>query len=549
MIPVEFAYSLPFRLTVGVTGHRELKETENLRRSIQEVLGKILSMHPGSRRTQVKTAVLSPLAEGADRMVVTEILKTLPDAVLKAVLPLSLSDYLEDFETETSRDAFLRLLHTARNPLYLREKSIHEEYPENLSRQARRLAYEEAGRFVVDHCDVLIALWDGKPAHSRGGTAQIVQYARDQECPLFIISTDNPTHIAFEKGSEVSKKLCRALENFNKRIQDTPPDPDYMENQFKLLFDTPSSGSVSEGTRRLIRKYVIPYYVITSSLAKRYQSTYRRVGLGVFWMAFVSVFVVGLGVIFFHSHPTVFFIEFLFLGLISLLILWANRIRSHKNWMEHRFLAERLRSTFFFAACHTEITPIHVNRRSIVDQTSAWTLIALDEIWNLMPRQTGCEEQSCRSLGEFVVKAWIDDQITYHREQVHRTSKKKSRRLESFGEAVFFTALSVALIHAIWGLFSGTFHESKLARVLTLAALTLPAMGAMAEAIRTHREYKRLAIRSKRMVVELNDAKAAFQLLTPDKLDRLLRRTEQVMIRETQEWLDLMSFAELHRTI
>jgi len=74
-------------------------------------------------------------------------------------------------------------------------------------------------------------------------------------------------------------------------------------------------------------------------------------------------------------------------------------------------------------------------------------------------------------------------------------------------------------------------------------------MGTMTEAIRTHREYKRLAIRSKRMVVELNDAKAAFQLLTPDKLDRLLRRTEQVMIRETQEWLDLMSFAELHRTI
>jgi hypothetical protein len=98
-------------------------------------------------------------------------------------------------------------------------------------------------------------------------------------------------------------------------------------------------------------------------------------------------------------------------------------------------------------------------------------------------------------------------------------------------------------------LFSGTFHESKLAPFLTLAALTLPAMGTMAAAIRTHREYKRLAIRSRRMVVELNDAKAAFQLLTPDKLDRLLRRTEQVMIRETREWLDLMSFSELHRTI
>lgn len=85
--------------------------------------------------------------------------------------------------------------------------------------------------------------------------------------------------------------------------------------------------------------------------------------------------------------------------------------------------------------------------------------------------------------------------------------------------------------------------------MLALAALTLPAMGAMTQAIRSHREYKRLAVRSKRMVATLKDTKADFQLLTPEKLNGLLRRIEQVMIRESQEWLDLMGFAELHRTL
>ena len=74
MIPVEFSYSLPFRLTIGVTGHRELKVTENLRQSVQEVLGKILAMHPGSRNTPVKAAVLSPLAEEADADIIEKIL-------------------------------------------------------------------------------------------------------------------------------------------------------------------------------------------------------------------------------------------------------------------------------------------------------------------------------------------------------------------------------------------------------------------------------------------------------------------------------------------
>ncbi len=39
-------------------------------------------------------------------------------------------------------------------------------------------AYNAAGRFIVDHCDILFAVWDGRPARGQGGTGDAVAYAR-----------------------------------------------------------------------------------------------------------------------------------------------------------------------------------------------------------------------------------------------------------------------------------------------------------------------------------------------------------------------------------
>jgi hypothetical protein len=39
-------------------------------------------------------------------------------------------------------------------------------------------AFFDAGRQVADLCEVLIAVWDGRPARGMGGTADVVAYAR-----------------------------------------------------------------------------------------------------------------------------------------------------------------------------------------------------------------------------------------------------------------------------------------------------------------------------------------------------------------------------------
>jgi hypothetical protein len=118
-----------------------------------------------SNQVPIPFTVVSPLAEGADRLVAREALR-LEGAELEAVLPLSRAEYMKDFETAESKGEFTRLEAQARKIVELS------------SAEAREESYERVGRYVVDHCDVLIAIWDGQESRGQGGTAEIVDYAR-----------------------------------------------------------------------------------------------------------------------------------------------------------------------------------------------------------------------------------------------------------------------------------------------------------------------------------------------------------------------------------
>jgi hypothetical protein len=204
--------------------------------------------------------------------------------------------------------------------------------------------------------------------------------------------------------------------------------------------------------------------------------------------------------------------------------------------------------------------------------------LAFEEIWSRLPRLGGCSKENCQPLCDFAATAWIDEQIGFH-ERTCQKNLKRSRDLELAGEVVFYIAMIVALLHFILpNIFPG-FNEWSSAHVLTLFSLVLPALGATLGAVRSHREYKRLAMRSKKMVrtgfmtylgtcnrlkllalisrkrgyetssIELSELKSKFKLVTPKKLEALLRDTEKVMLRETLDWLALMKSAELHKAV
>src|SRR5437763_792596 len=82
--------------------------------------------------------------------------------------------------------------------------------------ETRAEAYEQAGQYVVERCDVLIALWDGQPPRGKGGTAEIVEWARERRVPLLWIHTEPPFRIVEELGDGVATASYRQLDEYNR---------------------------------------------------------------------------------------------------------------------------------------------------------------------------------------------------------------------------------------------------------------------------------------------------------------------------------------------
>jgi hypothetical protein len=183
-------------LVIGIIGHRWVRESPGLHKAIDRVVEEI--NHAYSRRS---LKILSPLAEGADRIVAKRILSS-PEAHLIALLPFPAKDYLEDFSTPESVKEFQDLCHQADQVIELHGNQVRDD------------AYAVLGKTLLDASAVLIAIWDGEPARGRGGTAEIVQEARDRGLPLAWILQKQPE----SSGSEMRPSEERQIEVFFERF-------------------------------------------------------------------------------------------------------------------------------------------------------------------------------------------------------------------------------------------------------------------------------------------------------------------------------------------
>jgi len=178
-------HDLRIPIVVGVTGHRNLnsEDTPALREMVRAVLEEVLRKLPNS-----PLVLMSPLAEGADRLVAQVALELADDnwdsgghSRIRLVVPLPMpqSEYERDFNNDrASLNAFRKLLSSA---------SFHYVLPmvagNNVAKIENRhdnpyrdLQYRQAGVHVAQSSDVLIALWDGHESSSDCGTARMVEW-------------------------------------------------------------------------------------------------------------------------------------------------------------------------------------------------------------------------------------------------------------------------------------------------------------------------------------------------------------------------------------
>ena len=168
--PAELRSDERLPLIIGVTGHRDLQP--QARAAIASCVRDIL-LHFKTSYPHTPLILLSPLAEGADRLVAEVALEAGVGAQLMAPLPMAREIYERDFTTAQSRAEFGRLLEAAAHILELPPPP--GTGPDRLNEPAaRQHQYSAVGEFIARHCQVLIALWDGKPGQP-GGTAEVVK--------------------------------------------------------------------------------------------------------------------------------------------------------------------------------------------------------------------------------------------------------------------------------------------------------------------------------------------------------------------------------------
>lgn len=142
-----------YKERIGLSGHQTL--STSTRDAVRAELMQTLS---GRKEILAFTS----LAAGSDQIFAECVLASGNQFV--AVVPCE--DYELSFSEPADLTRYRELLGSAVDTIRLPYRELSEE------------AYWAAGRRIVDMADILIAVWDGKPAAGLGGTADVVEYAR-----------------------------------------------------------------------------------------------------------------------------------------------------------------------------------------------------------------------------------------------------------------------------------------------------------------------------------------------------------------------------------
>jgi hypothetical protein len=164
--PARPAGAIP--LLLGVTGHRNLRDGDRpaLETRVREVLDGLRRDYP-----HTPLVLLSPLAEGADRLVARVALDA--GVRLQVPLPVPRESYLADFTGPASHDEFDTLAGRAEAVFVVAADGDANAPGAGPDRDER---YRLVGQYVAEHCQILLALWDGVPSEKVGGTAHIVHW-------------------------------------------------------------------------------------------------------------------------------------------------------------------------------------------------------------------------------------------------------------------------------------------------------------------------------------------------------------------------------------
>jgi hypothetical protein len=512
---------VPVRLRVGVTGHRVIPDEAAIATRVDEVLVRLLGLLPTELSTPVLLEIVSPLGEGADRIVAERALE-IPDATLEVPLPLEAADYEQDFDSASSRERFRALLGGAERVWVVNGGSDRVD------------AYGETGAYVVDSSDLLIAVWDGLEARGPGGTGDVVQRAVQQRMPVFLIGADDPFDVQ-DPLVPIAPHLIPEIERFN--------DAPLLHASVGSSATTPLETPPGHETARLeaCLGWVEPHRRRAAEIARRARRRFTWGSRALFLLSALAILAVSLSIIADGEVARTF--AYLEVALIAAaLALWLSVRRGlHGRWIAARFLAERVRSAGYlaFVGDRTGIASTPEGDRVDRDEESQeWINRVCREIWRSRPRidDAGREVDGVTTL---LSDGWVSPQLAYYerRAQDHLLA---SRVLIGAGAVLFAGTLVSAALHA-----SELVHGGASDAVVVLS-IALPAFAGALAGIAGLELHGRHAARFRLMARRLSELRDRLGWASDlDRVRELARLVETELRTEGEAWIDVMRSHEV----
>ncbi len=510
---------------IGVTGHRDLADPDAARRGVTDALCRVLGVLDAAQRHRVLASlggispvvlgyqIVSPLAEGADRVVAELILSDDPRLVTRArelvvPLPFPLEYYRgsqgkpgSDCPSPESQEEFDRLQARAfwTRPLHALDPVNHEQVD---------TGYRDVGKFVVEHCDLLFALWNGQDNALEGGTASVVRIAVQGGIPVVWIpaarasepdhaapvqfatgtrllfpghKASEPAQSADDLGAAVAtstdltsvaaasvltgrrkgqqsvqdlllERIARLGELQRCLAKDPKPRRDLAA---QLAAEQGGDGLVQDALAAV--SVIDAGYAFADALARRYQRLLKILTVGVYAAAATAVGLGAFGSILFPFggawRLSVVFEAVVLVAFLSVQWLDVRKI-CRDRWVSFRAMSEYLRIGRYLAL----VTPksstgldfsrvVRVTSWSSEPSLTPWFAPVLERIWDHRPDVSVSDEDTQR-LRDYIVSDWIDGQIRYHerRRDDHRFWARNLRW--AISGTLVATVLTVAL-HAL----------------------------------------------------------------------------------------------------
>jgi hypothetical protein len=550
-------------LTVGVTGHRNLVAAEipALKQKVREFFLRLRAEYP-----DLTLQLITPLAEGADRLV-TDVAVDLGVELL-IVLPMPQTEYEKDFSSQQATEEFRGTVDAAR-VIQLPAVSPDKATAGILSSRQRQ--YAQLGVFVSNHCQVLLALWDGKETREVGGTAGVVNYHLMSVMPGYSIVEMSPNLLANnendlcyhivcsrdqiggqpEQGLQPQEAAWVTASYGRTDTERMPPDYEIMlhrlqdyslditkyqaqidEQGFDLLGSAPQlecpSGVSDIGTQHSIADW----------LAIHFQ---KRVSGSLIATHSIAVVVGLVFILYSELDGFTYLVNVFLLAFLTGYIIYkiGERRHWHRKYLDYRALAEGLRVQFYWSLAgvidmrSAEFAYDNFLQKQDVDL--GWIRHVMR---NLSLTRSREQTPSPEWLG-WVIEEWVGDESSgsgqlayYQRKQSEKAKRFKMTTM--LGTLALGIGIVIALILAVFGNDISDFQRQALLVMMG----TFPLIAGVRDAYSYKRAEKELIKQYRFMHSVFKNARRLLDSSDdPAFQRRVLRALGSAALEEDAEWI------------